>query len=340
MAVPLKKYRISRAQLWRGTYSGFTKTPDGLALDADSVTHSLVLPLLDGFEKGIKWGRLILNGDIPESCMMKVTVYASDEREKTDTEPVTAVNLRDMLLYSQTGRYLGIRLDLTGIGEGLLREFVVYTPGDTFMNTFPEIYRQHGSFFHRYMTVFSSVYFDFQQNIDSLCRYLDPRTAPARILPVLAEWLGVKTGDAQFDEETLRAFILEAPDLNRQKGSRYAIERIAQIVLKQKVMIVERSALRQETRAEKIIYDRLYGTDSCGFTVLVEGVCSEGLKSRFFCLVNQYRPLHSNMNFVCLEEGKRLDGYCYLEINARLSKRQKGAADRGISLDGSGYLLK
>lgn len=344
MAVPLRKYRIGRAKLWHGEYSGWAKTETGLSLEADSVTHSLVLPVVDGGETGIKWGRLTVDADLPESCVLKVTAVAADEEGEAENPgqqtavPICAVNARDLLLYSQTGRYLAIRLEVAGSGAGELREIAVYTPGDTFMNTFPEVYRQHGSFFHRYMTVFSSIYLDFQQSIDSLYQYLDPRTAPARMLPVLAGWLGVDTGAEQFDEDTLRLLVMEAPEFNRQKGSRYVIERIACIVLKCSVMIVERSALQEKTKAEKMIYDRLYGESSYGFTVLAAGVCGEASKSRFFCLADQLKPLRSHMNFVCLEDGVRLDGYCYLGINSRLSESKKGAADLGIPMDGSGYL--
>ena len=54
------------------------------------------------------------------------------------------------------------------MGEGVsIGNIRVEAPGDNFMQTFPEVYREKNSFFHRYLSVYSSIYNDFQEKLDA-----------------------------------------------------------------------------------------------------------------------------------------------------------------------------
>lgn len=340
MGIPVKKYRLRRARLVLGEMEGWMAAEHGLSLDPALPVHTLFLPPIDSAQEALKWGRLVVDGDFPPGSVQKILWYASDENQFILEKCEKAVNVHDTLLYSQTGRYLWIRLEVLGCGNGILREITVYTPGDLFLNTFPEVYREHGSFLHRYLTVFSTVYLDLQQKIDSLHEYLEPDTAPPRMLCVLAGWLGVEAGEELFDTDTLARLIRELPWLNRHKGTKAAVERIARLVLEEDVMVVERNALQEWTAAEKTVYDRLYGGSCHDFTILIKKERGEAVRSRILCLTDQFKPLHSCMNLVSLTGTSRLDGYCYLGINAALSEKQKGVLDANIPMDGSGCLTE
>ena len=229
--------------------------------------------------------------------------------------------MSDLLLNGLSGRYLWISVEVLGEGEACLWDFRVYSPEDNFFNSFPEVYRTNGAFFRRYLAVFNVMYADFQEKIDALAEVVDPNTAPARLLPVLAGWLGLELDGDFLGEERLRRLLKAAFSLISVKGTRRAVEGIVRIVTDAPVYLLERMA----PGGAESPYD---------FAVLIQCEPDERLYAGLKFLIDQFKPLRSRVNLIFLGPCGRLDSYACLDLNASVLEPQTGRIDGGAALNG------
>jgi phage tail-like protein len=96
-----------------------------------------------------------------------------------------------------------------------------------YLDYLPPIYEQDG-FLGRYLLAFESVLAPLEQTVDSFDLYLDPQTVPAFFLDQLAGWLGM-TLDEKWPEEKRRLLVVEAAELFRRRGTRWALSRYLEI---------------------------------------------------------------------------------------------------------------
>lgn len=252
----------------------------------------------------------------------------------TANEEVEFVNKSDVLLYELEGRYLWIYIEVQGIGEGNISNLRITLPGDNFMKTFPEVYQDYGSFFHRYLSVFSSIYNDFQTDIEHIADKLDIDTAPAEMLPIFAGWLGVDVSGNFLGEVKLRSFVKEIYQLNRYKGTKQVLERLAQIVLEEKVLVGEKNMVEERTATKKQVNTiTLYGKTPYDVTILVRNYVEEQKKSQLFFLLQQFVPIRCRLNIVYLQDNGVLDSYCYLDMNAKVYQKEQAILDQNNSLE-------
>lgn len=349
-------YSIRKNRIRRGCSWGFVlEGEDFLAAEPAEQEHYLFLRGIDGASEGATWGRLHFRAELAEDAVCLVYVKAMDQdtfyrngREKriedflADPEEPDSlkvrffeeigakrcVNQRDILLYEMNGRYLYLMFKVIGEGEGSISGIRVEQQGDNFMNTFPDIYRERNGFFHRYLSVFSSIYQEFQEDIDHVDRLLDLDTCPQELLPMYAGWMGIDLGEECSDEPWLRQLVKEAYSLNCMRGSRWAIERIAQIVLGEPVVVLESNVMKAyvgETEQEQ--FKKLYGDSPYDVTILINRHVTEALKSRLMLLISQYCPIRSRIHIVYLKETGNLDYHIYLDMNARMIREEAGELD-------------
>ncbi len=338
MAIPIKKYRLMKSRLEEGMERGFSAGVDGVCLTEGEQIHILRPERLDSAMEACVWGRMVIDASLPADSVMTVCVYASDEELLVPERCTRIVDACDLLLYGQEGRYLWIWLEIVGMGRGCIREILVYTPGDIFLNTFPEIYREHGSFFHRYLSIFSSIYLDFQQKIDALHTWIDLETSPPEILPVLADWLGIDVEDSLLERGDLRRLLKDAPYLIRYKGTKGAVEHLAGLLLDSEVIVVERGKERDLEGRFQETFNRLYGMGAYDITILAMREYDETLKNRLLCLLDQFKPVRCQVNVVFMRKNSSLGGYCYLDINAAIHESQAGVLEGGCALDDGGFM--
>jgi len=245
------------------------------------------------------------------------------------------INKPDVLLYEITGRYLWIMIELIG-EDGVIRNMRVEAPGDNFMQTFPEVYRAKNSFFHRYISIYSSIYNDFQEQLDMRKELLPVESAPIHLLEIYAKWMGIDVNGGYLGEETLRHLLQEAPELLRRKGTGYCIERICMILLGEKPTIVERSRMqRYVRRKEKEQYDNLYGDSPYDVTLMLKHYVEEKKKEQLLHLLSQFKPVRSRLHIVFLEPTGVLDEHSYLDDNAVIFTQNEGVLDVAQSVDGT-----
>jgi phage tail-like protein len=245
------------------------------------------------------------------------------------------INRDDILLYKLTGRYLWIMIEVIGRNFSL-RGLKAQAPGDNFMATFPEVYRQKDSFFHRYLSIFSSIYNDFQERIDHREELLDINNASEERLILFASWLGIEINSGYLDVETLRTIVKEAGELNRCKGTKRCIERICQIMIGETPRVVERSLLERYVRTDdKEQTDMLYGDSPYDVTLMVEKPIAEKKKKQLLLLLDQYKPVRSRIRIVSLDDSGVLDGHTYLDQNAVTFEQGDGVLDDRQMMDGT-----
>ena len=358
------KYSIRKNRFRRSFLSGLECIGDTvLKCDESTYRRVFISDAIDGTEDEAKWGRLHIDYDLSEDMVITVYALSADnpyvwvgEREMAyidilhdESLPMAqkrnfmeqmgakkSVNKSDVLLYDIEGRYLFILIDIYGYGKGEIKDMFVDNQGDIFMNTFPEVYREYGSFFHRYMSVFSSVYLDFQKKIDNVYEFIDVDKAPAELLPVFAKWMGLDISGGFLQEDRMRPLVKETYKLNRIKGTKEALERVAEIILGEKVIILEKNVIRDNTQAvSKELYESLYGDGIYDVTMLVKTYVPENAKLQLMFILNQFKPVRSRLKMRFLEEKGDLDGHTYMDMNAFVTESRRGILDERMGLDNS-----
>lgn len=357
------KYSIKQNRFRRSFLDGFEIEGDKLRCKKEVYRRIFVCDSIDGIESGAQWGRFHGDWDLDEDMVVTVFAVASDFKEirwmeeevsiegllkdpgiKTEEklgflESLGAkrqINLKDILLYELEGRYLYLVIEVKGMGEGELRNLSVNNQGDFFLDIFPEVYREYGSFFHRYMSVFSSVYMDFQEKIDNVAGLLDIDTAPVQLLPVFCSWMGLDVSGDFLTEERLRTLVREAYHLNRTKGTRETLLRVCEIVLGEKPVILEKNVFRENTQAEnQELYEGLYGKGVFDVTLLIHTYVPENQKSQLMFLLNQFKPVRTQLKVKFLDQKRSMDSHVYMDMNAQVLDTQTVALDDRAGLDGN-----
>jgi phage tail-like protein len=352
----INKYPLGHSRFRSALTEGFDWSPEKGLVTVGSGEHICFLEKIDSGRRGCLWGRLRFKAELTGEALPVIFALAADEEPPPEDEPAPLtrqeelrawrrffqspaaskfVGHSDVLLYEQSGRYLWLGVEISGFGAAALRDFELFLPRDNFFATFPEIYRVNGDFFHRYLSIFSSLYYDLQDGIDSLDRLLDPETAPADALPVLAGWLGIECDGDTIEEAGFRRLLRAAFGMIRAKGTREAVESILRVFVPEQFYIVEQRAAREKARGpDREVCERLYGRSPFDFTVLIHRAADERLHALLKYLIRQFAPLRAGADIVFLDNVAQLDGYTYCDINARITGFQ-AARLGGAMLDGA-----
>ena len=207
----------------------------------------LTTGLLDGREPDCVWHRLFLDGCIPSGAAVRIESRAADDPELlaeavwyTEPDPYLrgggsempylpqptdeGAGTWELLLQQARGRYLQLRLTVTGTGRNTprLRALRVYYPRFSYLKEYlPAIYReeeQSAAFLERFLANVEGLFTSLEDRIAQAQLLFDVRTAPPEYLDWLAGWFGVML-DGGWDEHRRRLFIAHAPELFTQRGT-------------------------------------------------------------------------------------------------------------------------
>ena len=354
MAESIHNYRIKESLLKKSLLKGFElEAGNCLVSIPNENRHILISKAIDGITEGAKWGRLRFQYNVREDMVLTVYAIASDnyELEKHLLNPdipieakrsflenenaVKAVNKTDILLYEQSGRYLYLVFDLFGDGEAHIKNIQVNNKGDICMEALPEVYQEYGSFLHRYLSIYSSMLIDLQEKIRDVYQLLDVETAPKEMLPILAHWMGIDVSGDFLEEERLRTLVREAYRLKRMKGTKAVLERLTEIVLDEKAVILEKNVFRDYSQTvDADVYKELYGDRPYDVTMLIRTYVPESQKSQLMFLLNQFKPVRCRL-FICFLDGQgEMDSHVYMDMNAQTQDDFHGASmDERLSMD-------
>lgn len=352
-----KRYTITDTKLEMAYYEGFKRLGSSLYAQ-EGGSAFLILNRFRSYERDSRWGRFHCRADLSAGSTLKIYAFAVDAeaeqaRELNDFfhEPdvpwqekrgyfrrdgVESVNHQDVLLYDLRGEYLWIAVEIREAGRDRLYDMGLDTQGDNFMQTFPEIYQGENGFFHRYMSVFSSVYQDISDEIQGMDRYLNIETTPLPVLMQIADWFGFEAEGDFLEEELLRRLVREIYRLNRIKGTKQVMKDLIRTVLGDEAYIIERNRLRGYIpEAVRDTCQKLYGSTMQDVTILVKRPEDEKLQSQILYLLQQFKPIRSRIRLVFSESCDRLDSYCYLDYNAALAETEYARADADNRMNGT-----
>ena len=358
------QYSIKKNRLKNGCMTGFELMEDSrLVLDEKEALHSFFLSPLDGVERDSEWGRLSFDIKLGEDMLYYAYVLTTDNDSFLDENnrlvdissfllskdvdvnkkiglmqqlgAARFISQNDVLLYNLKGRFLYLAMEVFGEGDAEISNIRVNAVGDNFMETFPEIYWDRNSFFHRYMSIYSSIYNDLQDKIDNMHEILNLDTCSAELLELYSSWMGIDVHGGFLSEEILRKLVKELYELNKIKGTKTAIKRLLEIVLGCDFIIIEHSYL-QNSKEKKDI--RMYGGIEKGtvydVTVLVEGKITEELQHQVSFLLDQFKPVRSTIKLIQMDNTATLDHNSFLDMNARIPEEKNVILDKEVSLDG------
>ncbi|MDE7323224.1 MAG: hypothetical protein K2N73_11000 [Lachnospiraceae bacterium] len=367
-----KIYTVSGTKLSMAYFEGFVQNGSALYTAENAVggKHFVILNRFCSYEQETKWGRFSCKSKLTPNSTLKIYAFSCDAQPQQAEElnryfhngdvpwskklahftqdGESFVGHEDILLYNLTGEYLWIAVEIErGINKDvvgcMLYDMRLDTQGDNFLWTFPEIYQEEGGFFHRYLSIFSSIYQDMSDQIANLDRLLDIDKTPFPFLLELAEWLGFASEGDFPDEEMLRRLVKELYYLNRIKGTKEVIRRLTDIVLGgealNNLLIIERNRLEGYIPDNvRMTYQKLYGSSMHEVTILVKHVADKRRHSQLMYLIKQFKPARSNIRLVFSQQCSNLDSYCFLDFNAALFRKGYAHMDKDSRMGGKTFL--
>lgn len=363
MAYAFKNYTVRKSRIEKSYYRGFILKENGrLLTTSDGQRHILFLQYIDSGEPDLEWGRLKVDVTMEREMVLSIQAFAvncldyrkgnrvidlerqilSQEGNTEDKEVYFSqtdfagskkfIGCEDVLLYGIKGRYLWLCIELLGTGIAFINSINVDSPGDIMLDVFPEIYQERESFLHRYLSVFSSVFMDFEYKIEGIHNEMDLETAGADMLKVFGEWMGLNLSGSFLSEEKLRSLLIRLHAFNRMKGTKQSVLGLTEVLLGEPGILVERNLLEHGDRG---LYDALYGNSPYDITLLINGRADEQTQSCLLFYLKQFIPVRSRVKIVFLNHCCNLDSYCYLDVNAAIYTGVPGTMDRQQGLDGN-----
>lgn len=192
------------------------------------------------------WHRVRVSGSVPPGTAVRVDTFTAESGKaigeilqlpdnrwatgQTDTD--TSTRDWDCLVRSAPGRFLWLRLTLTGDGAAtpVVDKAKVYYPRASSLKFLPAVYRADsvsGDFLDRFLSIFDTLRGRTSDQIGALARYFDPRATPANpqnvggtdFLGWLASWLGISL-QSNWPVAKRRALVRLAHRLYALRGTR------------------------------------------------------------------------------------------------------------------------
>lgn len=327
----MRSYTFRQSKLQRACMEGIRLGEEGRLFPNGRDRGFLWLPPLDGgVEKD--WGRLVVDGQFPEESILKIYAAAGEDKEKTTgflldpsvsaerkqgffSERGTAGKpyAKSALLYEHTGRYLWIGLEWKNAEKGWIDRIKVCCPGDFFLETLPQVYRERGGVLHRYLSAFSSVYEDFREETGRIWERFDPERAGPSELAAIGEWFGIHMGEGLLKEQEMRELAGNVCRFVRMKGTPAVVRELTVLLTGEPPLMVEKG--------------------NADVTLLLSRKLTEDEELRLLYFLRQFVPAYSRLNILSSEEENRLDSCCFADRNARIPRFDQGILDEESSLD-------
>ena len=204
-----------------------------------------------------RWHRVRIDAEIPPGTSLALAVSTHEEADPPPQGPAVIadgdwagfaggvphpddwyeapLNALDFVVDQPPGRYLFVRLRLTGDGthSPVVRRIRLDFPRQTSFDRLPAVYHDNPaaiSFGERFLSLFDAAVEDIDQVIERYPALLDVDGVPQELLPWLGGFLGV-TMDAGWSPERRREILKAVPDLYRKRGTPAGVSRALELVL-------------------------------------------------------------------------------------------------------------
>jgi phage tail-like protein len=222
--------------------------PTNLSLSPQFVDQGQLLTLaIDSGLPRCRWHRVRLEADIPSGTTVSIAVSTNElsnpvSQGIADGEWTTfaagvphpadwqeaVLNSTDFLIQQPPGRYLFLRLRLTGDGlhTPRVQRIRLDFPRQTSLDQLPVVYRGYGvmdgseaeDFSERFLSLFDSFLENIDEVIERLPALFDSGGVPDAVLPWLGRFLDIAM-DPAWEPQRRRRILQSAPKLYRMRGT-------------------------------------------------------------------------------------------------------------------------
>jgi phage tail-like protein len=211
---------------------------------------------LDGSLPGCQWHRIELQlDDLPAGTALELATFTADDASISGSIPhgawsvqprlvgalpppnASAARAEDLLIQSPPGRYLWVKISLTGDGYGTpaVRQLVVHYPRNSYLRYLPAVYGANDAgrwFLERFLSIPQTEWDALRERIATIARYFDPRAVPAgQALAYLASWLDAEL-EPEWGPDDQRRMLSLLPRLRGLRGTARAVHDTAQVYLR------------------------------------------------------------------------------------------------------------
>jgi len=216
----------------------------------------------DGKQPGCIWHRLFLDACIPPGGSVLVESRAADLQSLLPSTPwqlepkpylrpdgpeipyftpqlqgqPDRVGTWELLFQNARGRYLQLRLTLTGNGRTTprLQALRIYYPRFSYLRQYlPTVYQDDpvsASFLDRYLANAEGFFTVLEGQIADVQELFDPRTIPSEYLDWLASWVSIAL-DPTWSDQTRRLVLQHVPQMLLERGTPAGIVRAISLML-------------------------------------------------------------------------------------------------------------
>ncbi|MDW6066216.1 phage tail protein I [Streptomyces sp. FXJ1.4098] len=200
--------------------------------------------------------RVRVDAAVPAGTAVAVEIVVSEDGRYEESDwQMSAPGATDFLVDQPPGRFLRLRLRLSGDGgtTPAVRRIRLDFPRATSADLLPPAFRQDPAaddFTERFLSLFDATLAQLDRVIERYPALLDPAGVPDRVLPWLAGLLGLSY-EAGWDAATRRALLAAAPELYRRRGTPWALREAVRIVFGVAPVIDELAADRRWAQLRK-----------------------------------------------------------------------------------------
>ena len=223
---------------------------------------------IDSFIPRCQWHRVRIERDLPPNTSYTIEVATSEVEylpsENGDPEKrrafrpleldrftdwqAPAVNATDLLIDQPPGRFLFVRIKLTGTANAtpVIRRVRIDFPRVTSLDQLPAVYRDNAEaedFTERFLSLFDAATEDLDRAIERFPALLDPDGVPDEVLTWLGTLLGI-VFDSDWDPQLRRDLLEAAPSLYRQRGTVAGLRQAIKLIFGGEPVIDERALHR------------------------------------------------------------------------------------------------
>jgi phage tail-like protein len=238
-----------------------------------------------------RWHRVQVDADVPTGARLVVQVASTEDATASpdphDWRPIgNGTPSLDFLIDQPPGRYLRVRLKLTGNGKvtPVVRRIRLDFPRATSLDFLPPVYREDPraeDFTERFLSLFDAALAEVDRAVERSPALLDIEGVPDEVLPWLASFLDL-TFDASWDSERRRAIVRALPRLYRMRGTVAGLKLAIQLIFDSEPAIQELAAERSwgaVGRDAVLRGTRLFGRSRARFTLGRSALSRAPLKS-------------------------------------------------------------
>lgn len=238
----LGEVEMDRQGYLRGTLLPLLARPRSIRLPRQG---TYISNQLDSQQLSSQWHRVVLSADLPSAARILVSTHtgdrAMDEAEVPELKWSTptlistdAPNDRpELLIQSEPGRYLRLRVELLGDGfsSPVIRNIQVFGPRDSSLRFLPPPFKhdpESAHFLDRLLSYFDTVREEAHFLIRDFTRYLDPKSVPpGPFLDWLGSWFDWRFL-AQWPTELRREMISQSILFFRMRGTLAGVKQMLQ----------------------------------------------------------------------------------------------------------------